>query len=353
MALLEVRAESKKYSIHVEKGLLDRLGAFLAERFKPGLTIVVTDSNVEELYGEKIRTSLEDSGWRVSFITVSPGEKSKSPATLLKLYEEMIEAGLTRSDLLIAFGGGVVGDLTGFAASTIYRGVPYVQVPTTLLAQIDSSIGGKTAIDLPQGKNLVGSFYHPEAVYIDPELLKTLQPKFFRDGLSEAIKSACIRNAELFDLIAQVEGQDDFHIVSEEIIIACLKVKRDIVEQDEKDTGERMLLNFGHTLGHAVEKYFGFESFSHGEAVAIGMYNITLKSEQWGLTTQGTAEKIKNILVKFQLPYELPAMDKESVIKAISVDKKNMNNKLRLCFIKTIGEGFIWDLDKERIAKLL
>lgn len=322
MAVLDVNAASKKYSIQVEKGLLDRLGALLAAKFRPGSTVVVTDSNVEELYGERIRNSLESGGWQVSLIAVRPGEKSKSAETLLRLYEALIEAGMTRSNLLIAFGGGVVGDLAGFAASTLYRGIPYIQVPTTLLAQIDSSIGGKTAIDLPQGKNLVGSFYHPEAVYIDPELLKTLQPKFFRDGLSEAIKSACIRNEELFELIAEVQGQEDFAVLSEKIILACLTIKRDIVERDERDTGDRLLLNFGHTLGHAVEKYFGFESFSHGEAVAIGMYNITLKSEQWGLTAKGTAERIKSLLVKHQLPYEMPLMDKEIVLKAIGVDKK-------------------------------
>jgi 3-dehydroquinate synthase len=280
-------------------------------------------------------------------MVLEPGEETKSFNTLPKIYNELLDFKITRKDLIITFGGGVIGDLGGFAASSFLRGVPFVQVPTTILAQVDSSVGGKVAVDLERGKNLVGSFYQPKAVYIDSEVLNTLSDKFYRDGMAEVIKYGCIKDAGFFNKLKSLKNRTQVMDNIEDIIYNCCLIKKTVVEIDEKDLGERMLLNFGHTLGHAVEKYYNFTGYSHGEAVAIGMYNISLNSENKGLTKKGVSEEIKEILINYGLPYEVELEDNQTIVDTIALDKKNLGKILKVILVTEIGKSIIYDTTPE------
>lgn len=268
------------------------------------------------------------------------------------MYEGLAAAGLTRSDAIVALGGGVTGDMAGLAAATYLRGIAFIQIPTSLLAAVDSSVGGKVAVDLPQGKNLVGAFYQPKLVLIDPELLYTLPPRFLHDGLAEVIKYGCIRDTGLFTRLEQLPGDAALLAQAEEIIAACCTIKARIVAQDEFDTGERMLLNFGHTLGHAVEKAFHYDTYSHGEAVGLGMVLLTSQAEKLGLTDPGTAAKIAALLQKFSLPVEI-TLPREEFIKTIALDKKKRGSQLTLVLIKDIGEGYLHTIENRDLPNYL
>jgi 3-dehydroquinate synthase len=243
----------------------------------------------------------------------------------------------------VALGGGVVGDLAGFVAAVFLRGLRCVQVPTTLLAQIDSAVGGKTAINLPEGKNLAGAFHQPSAVFVDSALLKTLPETDFSDGMAELIKYALIRDAQMFSELEQSGsiGADSDILAS--WITRCLSIKRDVVAADEKDTGERMLLNFGHTIGHGIERICAMNKhpMTHGRAVAIGMAAITAASERMGLTEQGTTQRLIAVLQKAGLPHDISAFDKEEILKGILVDKKNIADSLTLVLISQIGQSYL------------
>lgn len=343
----------RSYPIFIRKGLLDGIGAELEKTGRNGKIAVITDLNVWKLYGERLENSLEEKGFEVRVTAVRPGEKSKSLKVLEDVYNDLLDFGMTRGDLIITFGGGVVGDVGGFAASTFLRGIPYVQIPTSLLAQIDSSVGGKVAVNLPRGKNLVGSFYQPEAVYIDPELLKTLDKRYFADGMAEVIKYGCIRDKALFEKLQAFKTEEELFAGLEEVIYTCCRIKKEIVEQDEKDLGERMLLNFGHTIGHAVEKYFDYSGYTHGEAIAIGMYNITRRSEEMGITEKGTAERIKKLLQKYGLPYVMPEMDREKVLETVGLDKKNKGKSINICLLRKIGESFIRKIERSEVEQFI
>lgn len=339
MKKLRVNLGDNSYDIIIKENLLLNSGAEIREVSNAKKVIIVTDSNVAPLYLDIVKNSLEENNFEVYSKILPAGEQSKDLSMLSSLYNAFLEANISRSDLIIALGGGVVGDITGFASATYLRGVPYVQVATTLLAQVDSSVGGKTAADLPQGKNLVGAFYQPKKVLIDPNVLNTLDEHFYKDGMGEVIKYGCIWDKEFFE---QIFNND---LSREEMIYKCCKIKAEIVERDEKDTSVRMLLNFGHTLGHAIETYYKYEKYSHGEAVAMGMYAITSMSEQLKITEQGTADKVKEVLIKNNLNYEMPLIDRNQIIEAVSHDKKNLNNKLNFILLKKIGESFIYDAD--------
>lgn len=354
MRELRINLKEKTYPLYIERGLLDRIGKEIKSIYTDkGIkdvsankkVIIVTDKNVDKFYGNKVKESLEESGFMFFKVVIEPGEKSKSMEELIKLYNELLDIGVTRGDLIIALGGGVVGDLTGFAASTFLRGIPYIQIPTSLLAQIDSSIGGKVAVDLPRGKNLVGSFYHPEAVFIDPNVLDTLDKRFLYDGMGEVIKYGCIKDKELFYNLMEY---DDKELLSnmENIIYTCCSIKKKVVEKDEKDTGDRMLLNFGHTIGHAIEKYYNFEKYTHGEAVALGMYIITKKSEEMKLTKEGTAVLIAKVLNRHNLEHEINLEDKDSILSAISLDKKNKGEFINIVLLRDIGDSFIHEIKR-------
>lgn len=331
----------KSYDIEIEKGLLYHVGSKV-RRLLPKVEkiAVITDSNVGPLYASILRDALAKEGFTVTVLTFKAGEERKNLKTLGNLYDGLAEAGLTRSDAVIALGGGVTGDMGGLAAATFLRGVAFIQIPTSLLATVDSSVGGKVAIDLPSGKNLVGAFYQPRAVYIDPDLLQTLPVRYLHDGLAEVVKYGCIRDKELFQMLEKIQNDTELLENADIIIEICCNIKARIVEQDEFDTGERMLLNFGHTLGHAVEKSFCFDRYSHGEGVGIGMVLLTRQSEKLGFTEPGTADKIAGLLHKFQLPVTV-AMRQEDFLQAISLDKKKRGSSITLILLKKIGESVL------------
>mgnify|MGYP002726641328 FL=1 len=341
---LTVDLGPNSYPIHIENGILAKTGELVSEVFSGKKIMIVSDDNVFPLYGEIITKALSDSGFECHSFVLPHGEPTKSFQSLPKIYEALINAKLTRSDLLIALGGGVIGDLAGFAASSYLRGIKFVQIPTSLLAQVDSSVGGKVAVDLPQGKNLVGAFYHPKAVIIDPDVLNTLPDHFISDGMGEVIKYGCIKDKELFELLCRHTSFDDLKPKLTQIIARCIDIKRIVVEADQFDLGERILLNFGHTLAHTIEQHFNYERESHGEAVGIGMYQITKIAEEKGLTTPGCAEQIKKALEIYKLPdnSNLPI---NVLTDAISLDKKNLNNHLNVVLLHDIGDSYVYPTD--------
>lgn len=353
MYSIMVNLPQKQYPIYIDSGLIENIGREIKKIYDNKKVVIITDSNVEALYGKNIEDSLIKENFMVKKIIIKPGEKSKSFEALQEICEEILEFGLSRSDLIIAFGGGVVGDLGGFAASILLRGIPFIQIPTTLLAQIDSSVGGKVAINSRKGKNLIGSFYQPEAVFIDPELLKTLNERVFNDGMAEVIKYGAIKDERLFHNLLQYKDKEALMNNIEEIIYTCCSIKKDVVEVDEKDLGERMLLNFGHTVGHGIEKIFNYEKFTHGEAVAMGMMAITKNSETQGITEGGTLELLRKIINKYDLPSDLPSMDKQELLKAVSMDKKSSNKSLNIILLKRIGCSFIKKIENEDIDKYI
>lgn len=353
MKEIQVALGEKSYWIKIAAGLLAAAGDEIRRVLPQTEKIaVITDSNVAPLYGERLRKSLEMAGFSVTVREFPAGEESKNLAVLGRLYEGLAAAGLTRSDAIVALGGGVTGDMAGLAAATYLRGIAFIQIPTSLLAAVDSSVGGKVAVDLPQGKNLVGAFYQPRLVLIDPELLYSLPPRFLHDGLAEVIKYGCIRNTGLFTRLEQLPGDAALLAQAEAIIATCCTIKARIVEQDEFDTGERMLLNFGHTLGHAVEKAFHYDTYSHGEAVGLGMVLLTSQAEKLGLTDPGTAAKIAALLQKFSLPVEI-TLPREEFIKTIALDKKKRGSQLILVLIKDIGEGYLHAIENRDLPNYL
>lgn len=287
---------SKKYEVCIANGLLQEAGQRIAGVHSPCSCMLVSDKTVWALYGECVKDSLRKAGFEVYTFIVKPGEASKSTENLVLLWETLAENKITRSDLLIALGGGVVGDLTGFAAATFLRGIDYIQIPTTLLAMVDSSVGGKTAVDLAHGKNLAGAFCQPSLVLCDPDALNTLTPEIFADGMAEVIKYGFINRPELLRLL------NEEHDIAD-IITLCVEDKRDIVEADERDNGCRQLLNLGHTLAHGIELSSDY-AISHGSAVSIGMVLITKAAIKAGLCKQETLDVLSALLQKYDLPTE-------------------------------------------------
>lgn len=347
---LKVDLKDKSYQIIIEKGLINRVSEEISRVYKGKKIFIITDDNVNKYYGGKISEELKKNGFEVNLLSLKPGEETKNFNTLPIVYDELLDFKLTRSGLIIALGGGVIGDLAGFVASTYLRGIDFVQIPTSLLAQVDSSVGGKVAVDLDRGKNLVGSFYHPKCVLIDPEVLNTLDNRFFIDGMAEVIKYGCIKDKQFFDYLEKMGNKKQLINNMELVIHKCCDIKRQVVENDEKDRGERMLLNFGHTLGHAIEQYYNYTKYSHGEGVAIGMYVISKISEEKGLTKKGTSQRIKDILVKYNLPYELD-VNIEETLEAINLDKKKLGNDLNVIILKEIGNSEIYKTTAEFFNK--
>ncbi len=334
-----VELGDKSYDILLESGVLARAGRELKSRIPCKKWMVITDENVNALYGDEVLSSLEKAGLPVSRLTLPAGEATKSLSMLERTYHALCAAGISRGDGILALGGGVIGDLSGFAAATYLRGIPYVQAPTSLLAQVDSAVGGKVAVDMPEGKNLVGSFYQPRLVLLDPDTLHTLPDRFFADGMGEVIKYGCIRDAALFYLLNANPGREGLKPHMENIIARCIAIKADIVARDERDTGERMLLNFGHTLGHAIEALQGYKGLSHGEAVAVGMHLICRLSEEKGLTDKGTAEALLSCLQAHDLPSSVHLDQPERLLEILGRDKKNIGKSLFVVLLNRIGES--------------
>ena len=339
---LTVNLGENSYPIYIENGILANAGTYIKDVFHGKKIMIISDDNVFPLYGQTVLDSLSD--YECHSLVLPHGEPTKSFQSLPKIYSALLEAKLSRSDLVIALGGGVIGDLAGFAAASYLRGIKLVQIPTSLLAQVDSSVGGKVAVDLPQGKNLVGAFFHPKTVIIDPDVLNTLPEHFISDGMGEVIKYGCIKDKSLFEKLTAHSSFKDLKPELTEIIARCVDIKRVVVEADQFDTGERMLLNFGHTLAHTIEQHFNYERESHGEAVGIGMYQIAKLAEAKGLTEAGCAEAIRKALEIYGLPSacNLPM---NVLTDAISLDKKNLNNHLNVVLLHSIGDSYVYPAD--------
>jgi 3-dehydroquinate synthase len=331
--ILSVGLGERSYDIVIGGGVLAEAGAHLKRLATGGGVCAITDENVHGLYGAGLTETLGRAGIGCDAFVIPPGERSKDMATLSEIYDWFGEGGrLNRSGLVVAFGGGVVGDLAGFAAATWMRGVRFVQIPTTLLAMVDSSVGGKTGIDTARGKNLVGAFHQPSLVLIDPELLATLPGREFGAGIAEVAKYGAIASASLFSLL-EGEGRD---IDPARAVHECCSIKAKIVEADEFDTGKRALLNFGHTFGHAIEAKYGFERYNHGEAVAAGMYMAARAGERLGVTERGTAERLGTLLGRLGLP---AGESTDGLMDYMKNDKKSLSDGVNLVLLTHIGEA--------------
>ena len=336
-----------EYDVLVER--LDTIGDLLHER---GLQnpIVVTDENVAKLHSEKVFDSLRNAGFSPRLLTIPAGEAHKTLDTIQELWHGFLGAGLDRKSTVIALGGGVIGDLAGFAASTYMRGINWVAIPTTLLSMVDASLGGKTGFDLPQGKNLIGSFYPPRFVLADPRVLKTLPEAEFISGLAEVVKHGIISDPELFDLYAQ--GLDCVRDHLESIVKRAMAVKIQVIEQDPYERGPRAALNLGHTVGHAVELVSGFR-LRHGEAVAIGMVTEAKLAEQLGVAQAGLSDIIREVLLKLGLPVQVPEdLSRQEIIAAMRVDKKKNAQAIRFALPAEIGRVELVEVsDLERVLE--
>ena len=330
---------SKTYDILIEKGALDRIGALVHDIVGGGKVCIISDSNVAPIYMERVKNSLSKEGIKTAEYIFPAGEKSKNAQTFIEILNYLAEKGFTRKDTLIALGGGVTGDMTGFCAATYMRGIKFIQIPTTLLAAVDSSVGGKTGIDLLCGKNLAGAFHQPSAVIFDPETLKTLPDEYFSDGMAEVIKYAVIRGEGLDKLIC--ENAD-----IEEIVEICVKIKRDIVNADEFEGGIRQILNYGHTLGHAIESLSEY-TLSHGRCVAMGMYIVTkaYKCEE-------LLQKLCAMLEKYGLETNCPYTPEEIVERA-KKDKKADSDGVNLIVSKKMGECEIVKITMDELLCLV
>ena len=338
----------RPYDIFIERGIIDRCGEYAERLSKAEKVVVVSDTNVAPLYQWRVLNSLSQHGFKVKNHIFPAGEGSKTLDTIAEIYKTLADFRMTRRDIIVALGGGVCGDMAGFAAATYLRGIDFFQVPTSLLAQVDSSVGGKTGVDLPQGKNLVGAFHQPIAVLIDPDTLNTLPDEFIADGMGEVIKYGCIKDAAFFEKLENEDALSDI----ESVIETCVSIKRDVVSRDEKEAGERMLLNFGHTLGHAIEKIYNYTGITHGMAVAVGMALIARAGEKQGVTAPGTADRIIKLCEKYGLPTDTEVAFADMAQAAMG-DKKTAGSKINLVMLKQIGESFITPLPLDELESFI
>ena len=346
MKTIEVSA-SGSYQVKIGSGLLSTLGVQVAGICRSGTAAIVSDSNVWSLYGKIATESLEKAGFRVVSFVFFAGEESKNGQTYLELLNFLASRQVTRSDCLIALGGGVVGDLTGFAAATYLRGIAYIQVPTTLLAAVDSSVGGKTAIDLPAGKNLAGAFYQPRLVLCDTDTLTTLPEEIFRDGCAEVIKYGVLYDPQLFSQL-MLSGPD---FDRESVIARCVELKRDVVAMDEFDNGPRQKLNLGHTVGHGIEGHSNF-TVSHGRAVAMGMAIVARAAAAGGLCSRADADAIVQLLERFHLP-TCTDYAAEDIYRCALSDKKRSGSKVNLIVPRAVGRCDILPTPVEELKSFI
>jgi 3-dehydroquinate synthase len=344
MQTVTVALGERSYAIHIGQGLLDGVGEVLAQLPVTKRALVVTQPAVAAAYGERVLQSLRAQGFAAETCEVLDAEEAKSLAWLERLYDRAIELRLDRRSPIVALGGGVVGDLAGFAAATYMRGVPFVQIPTTLLAQVDSSFGGKTAINHPRGKNLIGAFYQPRAVLIDVDTLQTLSRRDLRSGLAEVVKYGVIAKPDLFELL---EGCTTTGLLQDaalltQVIHDCCRIKADVVAVDEHETGVRAILNFGHTFGHAIEAAGGFSTYTHGEAVAIGMVWATDLSQRMGLCDAALLDRVKGLLQSLGLPIALQGRI-DGIRDTLLLDKKAVAGRLRFILAEGLGQVSVRD----------
>jgi 3-dehydroquinate synthase len=344
MHKVRVKLGDNSYTVHIGAGLLAEAGSIISKLGLKGKAVVITNPDVGKLYSTQLQKSLKSAGFNVAVLTIPEGEEFKTLDTAGRLYLEMAAFSAERNTPVLALGGGVIGDLAGFVAATYMRGVPFIQIPTTLLAQVDSSVGGKVAVDHAQLKNMVGTFYQPKVVIADVATLKTLPPSQLSNGLSEAIKHGIIKDARLFayfekNMVRIRQGNPE---LLEHVVAADVRIKADIVSQDERDTGLRHILNFGHTVGHAVESVTNFE-VTHGEAVSIGMIAACRLGVQMDLFNAEDADRVEALLQAAGLKTQLPPVDLDAVMDAMRHDKKMSAGKIKFILPKAIGEVIITD----------
>lgn len=338
---MKVDLGERSYEIKIGSDWLEQMPALLTFVPQTSRTLLITDQNVYRLAGERVLNMLRHAGFQVELAVIPSGETGKTLATAARLYEQMIEFGLDRNSALFALGGGIVGDIAGFVAATYMRGITYVQLPTTLLAQVDSSIGGKTGVNLPQGKNLVGSFYQPALVFIDISFIKTLPEREYLTGLAEVIKYGIIRDQELFcyleNNLTRIQAREKECLLH--IVPRCCSIKAGIVARDETETGLRALLNLGHTYGHALEKLTNYDKFTHGEAVGMGMICAARLAHKLDLLSGQDLSRIENLISGLGLPVDYGDLSSTDIIDQMQRDKKNTGGQMLLILPVGIGKS--------------
>ena len=353
---VKINLGERSYSITIGPGELNNLGAIVASTGKSARVAIVSNPTVAKYYADTAISSLQSTGISTELITVPSGERYKTLHTVQKIYDALLSMRMDRSCALVAIGGGVIGDMVGFAASSYMRGINFYQVPTTLLAQVDASVGGKTGVDLPQGKNLVGAFHQPKAVIIDTLTLNTLPARELRSGLAEVVKHGiiydqgfyCFLDSHAKDLLARKEKY------LAEAIRRSVEIKRDVVEKDERESNLRATLNYGHTVAHAIEVLSGYGKYRHGEAISIGMVTEALLAENEGLAPEGTADAVANTLAKMRLPVEMDnSLSTSDMVHAIELDKKTIGGNIRLALPTKIGECGVFAVSKETLARAI
>lgn len=354
---VHIDLDERSYDVIIEKGSISKISNYLKKiKTLPNRGIMITQKKVFNLYGEQVLNDLKQNGYHVDKIFIPDGESAKSLQIAEKIYNKMIQLKLNRSSFVIALGGGVVGDLAGFVSSTYLRGVHFIQIPTTLLSQVDSSVGGKVAVNLPHGKNLVGSFYQPRIVVIDPETLNSLHKKEWTNGLAEVIKYGLIIDRPFFDFLYKNSDKImSFDAKSvQKMIWHSVKNKAYVVSQDEKEKGLRAILNFGHTFGHSIEKTWNYKTYTHGHAVAIGMNMASEFSLNAGLLSKEDYGLIYEIFNLYDLNVKLKDNRGIEIYKNLFYDKKMTNKGLNFIFIKKIGEVFVTNpYDQKKLKKYI
>ncbi len=356
MSEVTVNLGDRSYVITIGQDLLERIGSAAAAVRKPSAALIVSNPVVARLYAGRVKAGIESTGVSCAQCIIPAGERFKTLKSVTKIYEAALDAGLDRASAIVALGGGVVGDMAGFAAATYMRGIDYYQVPTTLLAQVDSSIGGKTGVDLPRGKNLVGAFHQPRAVLIDIDTLRTLPARELRCGLAEVVKHAIIYDRK-FAMFLEGRAADLLARQPEairEAVTRSIEIKRDVVQQDERESGLRAILNYGHTVGHAIEVVGGYGRYRHGEASAIGMVTEAILAERIGVAEKQTARHVAGILAAMRLPVRMdPLLGKAELLDAMRRDKKAVSGKFRLALPTRVGACEICKVEPDALAEAI
>lgn len=345
MKKLRIDLADRSYDILIGRNLLPRVGEYLPNQKRIRRALVVTNPVVNKLFGKTLSEGLQSTGLEIECVEIPEGETHKTLQDAQTVYDHLIENQYDRNTLLVALGGGVIGDMTGFIAATFLRGVPYIQVPTTLLSQVDSSVGGKTAVNHPKGKNLIGAFYQPQLVMIDLDSLRSLPPDEFRAGIAEIIKYGIIEDPKLFDFLEKNSKkilEQDTECLAAIIETSCA-IKAKVVERDERESNYRMILNFGHTIGHAVEALTDYSQFKHGEAIAVGMVYAAKLSCQLGQCSQEVVQKIESLVEQYGLPSRLPKFSADEYIQTMYRDKKAHDKNIRFILVNDIGTVEIVD----------
>ncbi len=354
MPKIIVQLEDRSYPIVIESGLLNAVGTRLASLGFVGQAVVVTNSVVNDLYGKRVMASLKRAGFSPFIITLPDGERHKNLKTVSTVYDALVKHRVERTTPVIALGGGVIGDMAGFAAATYLRGVPYIQVPTTLLSQVDSSVGGKTGVNHPDGKNLIGAFYQPMAVFIDPETLNTLSEREFKAGLAEVIKYGVIRDERFFCFLEKnAKALTRRGAVLIKAIKRSCEIKAAVVASDESESGLRAILNFGHTFGHAIEATAGYGKVKHGEAVSIGMLLAARFSLQLGLSSADVSGRLEKLLLALGMKTRMPPLPVPALMRAMTLDKKVKAGRLRFVLLRGIGRVDVMQVEAEDVEALL